>query len=80
MVVVVGGIVVVGSGVGDSVGAGVAPGLVVTSTSAVAALWSCSSSPVEVAMTHTTTPTRNTNTTPITAGMLTFQRSPAGGL
>ena len=30
----------------------------------------------EAAITHTMTPTRNTNTTPITAGMLTFQRSP----
>ncbi|MDJ0770124.1 MAG: hypothetical protein QNJ12_15085 [Ilumatobacter sp.] len=29
--------------------------------------------------TQTITPTRNTNTTPITAGMLTFQRSPDAG-
>ncbi len=35
-----------------------------------------SSSPPEATITHTMTPTRNTNTTPMTAGRLTFHRSP----
>ena len=82
IVVAAGGRVVAGSGVGDKVVVGP---VVVTRAEganvdgAVVAPAAVLSSPPPVAITQTMTATRNTKTTPITAGMFTDHRSPVPG-